>query len=154
MTEAIKQRGLIPVQPLPAAFKTSEGGRDQSPAASAQAPLKASWQRLQTIPGSGWLTAARLLAQLGELERFAQVGSLGSALGLSIKEPRAGSSVRGNAQMDRHGRRDLRPRREMSAVVAKGVRLPRHGWAKRLQAAGKPTKNILSAIIGQLLPIV
>ena|SRR5215831_13183174 len=106
MTAAIQQRVLTQVQDLQAEFKTTEG--EIKAHLKAHPHLKAIWQRLQTIAGIGWLTAARLLAHLGEIDRFDQVGSLVSLAGLAIKEQSSGSSVRGKAQIDRHGRRDLR----------------------------------------------
>jgi transposase len=152
MTEAIQQRVLKHVQDLQTEFKTTEG--EIKAHLKAHAPLKAIWQRLQTIPGIGWLTAARLLAHLGEIDRFDKVGSVVSLAGLSIKEQRSGSSVRGKAQIDRHGRKDLRQTMYMSALVAKRVSPHMQAWAKRLQAQGKPKKIILIAIMRKLLHIV
>lgn len=152
MTDAIKGRVLQHVQDLQAEVKTTQ--REITAHFTAHAPLKAIWQRLQTIPGIGWLTAARLLAHLGEIERFDKVGSLVSLAGLAIKEQSSGSSVRGKAQIDRHGRKDLRQTMYMSALVAKRVSPHMHAWAQRLQAQGKPKKIILVAIMRKLLHIV
>ena len=152
MTQAIQQRVRTHVQQLQAEFKTTEG--EIKAHLKAHPHLKAIWQRLQTIPGIGWLTAARLLAHLGEISRFEKVGSLVSLAGLAIKEESSGSSVRGKAQIDRHGRKDLRQTLYMSAVVAKRVSPHMQGWAKRLQAQGKPKKIILVAIMRKLLHIV
>jgi len=152
MTQAIQQRVRTHVEALQAEFKTTEG--EIKAHLKAHAHLKAIWQRLQTIPGIGWLTAARLLAHLGEIERFEKVGSLVSLAGLAIKEHSSGSSVRGKAEIDRHGRKDLRQTLSMSALVAKRVSPHMQGWAKRLQAQGKPKKIILVAIMRKLLHIV
>lgn len=152
MTDAIKERVLKHVQDLQAEFKTTE--HEIKAHLKAHAPLKAIWQRLQTIPGIGWLTAARLLAHLGEIERFDKVGSVVSLAGLAIQEQSSGSSVRGKAQIDRHGRKDLRQTMYMSALVAKRVSPHMQAWAQRLQAQGKPKKIILTAIMRKLLHIV
>lgn len=152
MTDAIKARVKKHVQDLQAEFKITE--REIKAHLKAHAHLKAIWQRLQTIPGIGWLTAARLLAHLGEIDRFDKVGSLVSLAGLAVKECSSGSSVRGKAQIDRHGRRDLRQTMYMSSLVAKRVSPQMQAWAQRLQAAGKPKKIILVAIIRKLLHIV
>ncbi len=148
MTDGIEQRVRTPIQDLQADFKASEGEIKAHP------HLKAIWRRLQTIPGIGWLTAARLLAHLGEIGRFDKVGSLVSLAGLAVKEHRSGSSVRGKAQIDRQGRKDLRRSMSMSAVVALRVSPHIQQWAKRLQAAGKPKMSILVAIMRKLLHIV
>src|SRR5207237_10747187 len=86
--------------------------------------------------------------------RFDKVGSLVSLAGLAVKEHRCGSSVRGKAQIDRHGRKDLRWSMSMSAVVALRVSPHMQQWAKRLQAAGQPKMLILVAIMRKLLHIV
>lgn len=115
--------------------------------------LKPIWMRLQSIPGIGWLTAARLLAHLGEINRFQRVGSVVSLAGLAVKEASSGTSVHGRPQIDRHGRRDLRRAMYMCAVVALRCSPHMQAWAKRLQAAGKPKKVILVAIMRKLLHI-
>jgi|SRR5579885_243391 len=152
MTDAIKARVLQHVQYLQAEFQTTE--REIKAHLTTYPDLNAVWQRLQTIPGIGWLTAARLLAHLGEIARFDKVGSLVSLAGLAIKEYRSGSSVRGKAQIDRHGRKDLRQTLYMSALVAKRVSQEMRAWAQRLQAAGKPKKVIVVAVMRKLLHIV
>src|SRR5947208_785808 len=152
MTDGIEQRVRKPIQDLQADFKATEG--EIKAHLKAHPHLKAIWRRLQTIPGIGWLTAARLLAHLGEIARFDKVGSLVSLAGLAVKEHCSGSSVRGKAQIDRHGRKDLRRSMYMSAVVALRVSPHMQQWAKRLQAAGKPKMIILVAIMRKLLHIV
>lgn len=152
MTDAIKQRVLKHVQDLQSEFKTTQG--EIKAHFKTYPHLQAIWHRLQTIPGIGWLTAARLLAHLGQIERFEKVGSLVSLAGLAIKECSSGSSVRGKAQIDRHGRKALRQTMYMSALVAKRVSPHMQAWAKRLQAQGKPKKLIVVAIMRKLLHIV
>ena len=152
MTEGIQQRVRKHLQDLQAEFKATE--REIKAHLKAQAHLKAVWQRLQTIPGIGWLTAARLLAHLGEIGRCDKVGSVVSLAGLAVKEHRSGSSVRAHAQIDRHGRKDLRQSLYMCAVVAWRVSPHIQQWATRLQAAGKPKMIILVAIMRKLFHIV
>jgi transposase len=152
MTQAIEQRVRAHVQFLHDEFTLTE--REIKAHLRAHPPLKAIWQRLQTIPGIGWLTAARLLAHIGQIDRFEKVGALVSLAGLAIKEHRSGSSVRGQAQIDRHGRKDLRQTMYMSALVAKRVSHQMHAWAAGLQAAGKPKKVIVVAVMRKLLHIV
>ncbi len=110
--------------------------------------------RLRTIPGIGWLTAARLLAHIGDLARFEKVGSLVSLAGLAISEHSSGSSVHGHPHIDRHGRPDLRQTLYMSALVALRVSPAFQAWGRRLQEAGKPKKVVLVAIMRKLLHIV
>ena len=74
MTDGIEQRVRKHIQDLQADFKATES--EIKAHLKAHPHLKAIWQRLQTIAGIGWLTAARLLAHLGEIGRFDKVGSL------------------------------------------------------------------------------
>ena len=113
--------------------------------------LKTIWMRLQSIPGIGWLSAARLLAHLGEISRFQQVGSVVSLAGLAVKQSSPGTSVRGNAQIDRHGRQDVRRSMDMCAMVALRTSPHMQAWAKRLHAQGKPRKVILVAVMRKLV---
>jgi transposase len=116
--------------------------------------LTAIWKRLQTICGIGALSAARLIAQIGEIDRFAHPGALVSLAGLAVKERTSGRSVRGRAQMDRHGRRGLRQILYMCALVA--MRWDEHmrQWAQRLKARGKPSKVVIVAVMRKLLHII
>jgi transposase len=116
--------------------------------------LNVIWQRLQTIRGIGALSAARLLAHIGEIERFAHPGSLVSLAGLAVKQRESGSSVRGRAQMDRHGRGSLRQLLYMCALVAMRWDPQMRAWAQRLKARGKPTKVVLVAVMRKLLHII
>ena len=108
---------------------------------------------MQSITGIGWLSAARLLAHLGEINCFKQVGSVVLLAGLAVKEVSSGTSVHGRAQIDRHGRKDLRRALYMCAVVALRCSPHMQAWAKRLQAQGKPKKVILVAVMCKLLHI-
>ena len=113
--------------------------------------LSATWSHLQTICGIGQLAAAHFIAQIGEIERFSHPAALVSLAGLAVKQREAGSSLRGRAQMDRHGRGGLRRLLSMCALVARRWDPHRRAWAQRLKARGKPTKVVLVAVMGKLL---
>ncbi len=112
------------------------------------------WTRLQTIRGIGRLSATRLIAHIGEIERFTHPGSLVSLAGIAVKQRESGSSVRGRAQMDRHGRQSLRQILYMCALVS--LRWDKHmrQWAQRLKERGKPSKVVIVAVMRKLLHIV
>jgi transposase len=116
--------------------------------------LSATWCHLQTICGIGQLAAAQLIAQIGEIERFGHPGALVSLAGLAVKHRESGSSVRGRAQMDRHGRSSLRQLLYMCALVAMRWDPQMRAWAQQLKARGKPTKVVLVAVMRKLLHIV
>jgi len=116
--------------------------------------LSATWFHLQTICGIGQLAAAHIIAQIGEIERFAHPGALVSLAGLAVKQRESGRSLRGRAQMDRHGRGSLRQLLYMCALVAMRWDPHMRAWAQRLKARGKPTKVVLVAVMRKLLHII
>ena len=151
MTEWIEQNVRKHVSEVTKQFKETE--RRIKAHLKEHLDLKAIWNRLQSIPGIGWLSAARLIAHLGEIERFPKVGSLVSLAGLAVKEHQSGSSVRGRPQIDRHGRSDLRQTLYMCALVSMRCSAEMKGWAARLQTQGKAKKVIIVAVMRKLLHI-
>lgn len=111
------------------------------------------WLRLQTIPGIGWLTAASLIASIGEISRFARVGALVSLAGLAIKEQDSGTSVHGRPQIDRHGHAHLRQVLYWCAITAMRTDPQIGAWAQRLRQRGKPNKIVIVAVMRKLLHI-
>ena len=101
--------------------------------------LQAIWQRLQTMVGIGPLTAAAVLAQVGDLGRFDDVRALVSLAGLAVKQGDSGSSVHRRPLIDRPGRSDLRRLLYMCALVAM-----RHD----------PAKVVIVAVMRKLLHII
>jgi transposase len=112
------------------------------------------WQRLQTIPGIGWLTSAQLIAHIGEITRFQSVGALVSLAGLAVQQHQSGTSVRGHAHIDRHGRADLRRQLYWCAITAMRVDAQIAAWSQRLLARGKPRSVVMVAVMRKLLHLV
>ena len=152
MTQTIEQRMRTHIELLQDEFKTTE--REIKAHLKAHPDLLTTWQRLQTIPGIGWLSAARLLAHLGDIARFPKVGSLVSLAGLSVKDHQSGTSVRGRSQIDRQGRKDLRQAMYMCALVAKRCSAEMRAWAQHLTDQHKARKVVIVAVIRKLLHIV
>jgi len=115
------------------------------------APL---WLRLQTIPGIGWVTAAFLLALLGDVARFPRGGALVSLAGLALKQHDSGSSVHRRACIDRQGHGELRQLLYWCAITAMRTDPQFQAFAQRLRERGKPTKVIIVAVMRKLLHIV
>lgn len=111
------------------------------------------WLRLQSIPGIGWLTAASLIAYIGEIGRFARVGALVSLAGLAIKQQDSGTSVHGRPQIDRHGHAHLRQVLYWCAITAMRTDPQIQAWAQRLRQRGKPNKVVIVAVMRKLLHI-
>jgi transposase len=112
------------------------------------------WDRLQTIPGIGWLTSAQLIAHIGDIARFTGVGALVSLAGLAVQQHESGTSVRGHAHIDRHGRADLRRQLYWCAITAMRVDPQLAAWSQRLLTRGKPRSVVIVAVMRKLLHLV
>jgi transposase len=137
----LQQSLLAAERQLKAHLKTSEH----------LAPL---WQRLQTIPGIGWVTAAFLIALLGDVARFPRVGALVSLAGLALKQHDSGSSVHRRACLDRQGHSELRQVLYWCAITAMRTDPQFQAFAHRLAQRGKPNKVVIVAVMRKLLHIV
>jgi transposase len=116
--------------------------------------LKSQWRRLQTIKGIGPLSAACILAEIGDISRFDDPRSLVSLAGLAVKRHDSGSSVHGRPKIDRHGRMGLRRILYLCAVSAMRWDPHMQRFAARLQTRGKALKVVRVAVMRKLLHIV
>ena len=116
--------------------------------------LKRQWRRLQTIRGIGPISAAAMLAEVGEIARFEDPGALVSLAGLAVKRHDSGRSVHGTPKIDRHGRMGLRRILYLCAVSALRWDAHMQRFAARLLARGKPLKVVRVAVMRKLLHIV
>ncbi len=116
--------------------------------------LKPLWLRLQTIPGIGELTAAALIASIGDSARFGRVGALVSLAGLALKQQESGSWVDEPASIDRHGHGERRRLLSWCAIPAMRTDPTIAAWAQRLRDRGKPEKVVIVAVMGKLIHIV
>lgn len=108
---------------------------------------------LDSVPGLGEHTIPWLIAYLGDGQRFAGSKCAVAFCGLSPKPRQSGSSVRGKAHIAKSGHADLRHALYMPAVVAYSRCKAFAGFVKRLQAAGKPPKVIIVALMRKLIAI-
>ena len=118
--------------------------------------IDTSWvgRRVWAFTGVGGGYVEQAIAPIGEIERFSHPAALVSLAKLAVKQRESGSSLRGRAQMDRHGRGSLRRLLYMCALVAKRWDPHMRAWAQRLKARGKPTKVVLVAVMRKLLHII
>ncbi len=119
--------------------------------AASDESLRADLARMTTIPGVGIVTAITVLAELGDLRRFASGRQLAAFAGVSPRRHESGSSVRGRTSMCKKGNPTVRSVLYMSAVTTK--RLP-NGMAtiyERLIANGKAPKAALGALMRKQL---
>ena len=120
---------------------------DQHPDLSAQQAL------LVSIRGIGKLTAARLLAEVGDFSAFENAPQLAAFSGLNPKGSRSGSSVRKKARISKEGRACLRTILYMPAIVAMKHNPVIKAFCQRLTARHLPKLAIVVAAMRKLLHI-
>jgi transposase len=116
--------------------------------------LKEQSALLITIPGIAELSAARLLAEIVDIDRFKTVKQLVAHAGLAPQERSSGTSVHGKAFIGKCGRSKLRKALYMCAVVASTHDPAIRAYAEHLRQRGKPAKVVLTAVMRKLLHMV
>jgi transposase len=109
---------------------------------------------LVTIPGIGPQTAARILAEAGDLDRFASSAALASYAGLVPGLRHSGKHAPARAQLTRIGNARLRRGLFLPTLVAVRKNPWLRAFYERLVAAGKPKKLALIAAARKLLHAV
>jgi len=118
------------------------------------AELKEQFDLLLTIPGIGKLTAARLLAEMGDIACFEDAPQLAAYAGLNPKGFRSGSSVHKKTRISKEGRALLRHILYMPAIVACKHNPIIHTFCDRLAQRGLPKMAIVAAAMRKLLHLV
>jgi transposase len=108
---------------------------------------------LISIKGISDLTAARVMAELGDIHRFGDVRALVAFVGLNPALRQSGT-WRGHVRVSKIGSSILRAALYMPAVVAMQHNPPIRAMAQRLRARGKPGKVIVVAAMRKLLHLV
>lgn len=109
---------------------------------------------LTSIPGIGDITAFKLLAEIVDVTAFDSARQLAAFAGLTPRERRSGSSIRGRTRLSKRGSSRLRSALYFPAIVAQ-----RHNpllcvFAARLRAAGKSKLQVIAAVMRKLLHLV
>jgi transposase len=116
--------------------------------------LKDQSELLDSIPGIGKATIARLLAFIGDVQRFDHAKALAAFVGLNPTVHQSGSSVRGKPHLSKKGNSQLRRALYMPAIVARRYNPVIKEFADRLKKAGKSNMVIIGAVMRKLLHIV
>jgi len=115
--------------------------------------LKNQHALLDSIPSVGERTNAVLLAYYANFERFGNARKAVAYAGLDPRQHESGSSVKGKPRLSKIGHAFLRKALYMPAMVA----LYKTDWGKRfrerLEAAGKPAKLIIGAMMRKLVHV-
>ncbi|MBE0703250.1 MAG: IS110 family transposase [Afipia sp.] len=112
--------------------------------------LKNQRDLLKSIPGIGDITACHLLAELGDMSRFEDVGEVVAFVGLNPRQHQSGKK-RVTHGISRMGRPRLRAALYMPAVVAKRYNPRLKVWAEQLSQRGLTGRQVIVAIMRKLL---
>lgn len=115
--------------------------------------LRGRRELINSIPGISDTTSAFLLAALGELQRYTDVGQIVAHAGLNPARRQSGKHE-GKVRISRIGDATLRAKLYMPALVAKRHNPVLAAFAKRLAERGKPHKLIVCALMRKLLHLV
>lgn len=112
--------------------------------------LKQQRDLLDSIPGIGDLTASYLIAELGDIRRFQDVGEVVAFVGLNPRQHQSGKKHTTHG-ISRMGRAALRAALYMPAVVAKRCNPRLHAWANQLAQRGLTGKQVIVALMRKLI---
>jgi transposase len=112
--------------------------------------LKQQSDLLDSIPGIGFITAALLVAELGDITRFEDVREVVAFVGLNPQQHQSGKrqSTHGISRM---GRASLRAALFMPALVAKRVNPNLKAWAEQLSQRGLTGLQVAVAVMRKLV---
>jgi len=106
---------------------------------------------LQSIPGIGAVTAAVILAEIGDFSHFGSARQVAAFAGLVPRIRESGSSVRGQPRLSKVGSPRLRKCLYFPAMTALRWNPLIRALGLRLSAQGKPKMLILGAAMRKLL---
>jgi transposase len=103
---------------------------------------------LLELPGCGGLTAAKLLAEIGPIERFASDAQLARHGGVAPLEASSGRTQR--HRLDRGGNRQLNCALHRIAITQARVHPPARAYLERKKAEGKSNREAIRCLKRQL----
>lgn len=106
---------------------------------------------ITSIPGLGTTTAAKVLAYLGDVNRFKNAKALAAFVGVTPKIKESGSSVRGRSVIARSGHAGVRHALYMPAMVALKYNPLMKVFAERLKSDGLAPKAVIAACMHKLI---
>ena len=109
---------------------------------------------LCSIPGIGELTAAKLLAEIKDVSAFDNAAQLAAYAGVTPRQHRSGSSVRGKSRQSKTGNSHLRKALYFPAIVASKHNPVVRSFCLNLENRGKIPMVIVGAAMRKLLHIV
>jgi len=116
--------------------------------------LKQQRDLIASIKGIGHLTAAKLLAEIPNIQAFDNPRQLVAFAGLNPRQYRSGSSIRGHSHISKIGCSAIRAALFMPAVVAKKTNPLMQPLVQRLHERGHCKMSIVVAVMRKLLHLV
>lgn len=116
--------------------------------------LKKDFALLVTIPGVAFVTAAVILAEMGDLRRFARSRQVTAFAGVTPRKVSSGTSVNGKPRLCKKGNPRVRQALYMAALTAVKPKTQLRTTYERLLQNGKVPMVALGAIMRKLLCIM
>lgn len=109
---------------------------------------------LESIPGIGNTTVAKILAYAGDVRRFSHAKALAAFIGVTPRQRLSGSSVRGRTMLSRTGHADLRRALYMPGLVARRHNPVLKAFGDRLSETGLAPKAVVGAVMRKLAHLI
>jgi transposase len=116
--------------------------------------LKHDAQLIESIPGLGRATSAKILGHIGDIRRFDSAKALAAYVGVTPRQRQSGSSIRGRTMMSRMGNPRLRAALFLPSLVAKRYNPILKQFGERLEAGGLSKMAVAGAIMRKLVHLV
>lgn len=116
--------------------------------------LKHDADLLVSIPGVGMTTVARILGHLGDIRRFGSAKDFAAFLGVTPRQRRSGTSLKGRTVISRAGNSSLRAALYMPSLVARRHNPILYHFAERLTATGMGKKAVIGAVMHKLAHLI
>lgn len=116
--------------------------------------LRKQRELLESIPGVGPTTSAKLLSAFSNIKDFDSAKKMAAFCGLTPKQRQSGSSIRGRAKLSKIGNGRLRKSLFFPAIVAMQYNPSIISMKKRLLKAGKCKMLIVGAAMRKLVHII
>lgn len=116
--------------------------------------LKNDTALIESIPGIGRTTVAKVLAYAGDIRRFSSAKALAAFIGVTPRQRLSGTSVKGRTMMSRTGHQDLRIALYMPGMVARRHNEALRVFGDRLKQNGLAPKAVIGAVMRKLAQLI
>lgn len=114
--------------------------------------LKQQCELLESIPGIGKRTAAKLLAEIGDIARYKSARQVAAYAGLTPRNNRSGT-IRGKTRLSKIGNARVRKALFLPAITAKRYNPIVRAFCQRLASHGKNKMQVIGAAMRKLIHI-